>query len=485
MPRSRLLIFGMAAMLGVLAGLWLVVNPRSDLHPSEEQESETLASAMKPADLTLAAVEHTHEDIAADVTDPSPLRSQRARSRNPTMRAERWSAGIITGRVLGGPGASEPIAGIVVRAGSPRSTFPVPPRTTRTDAKGHYEFRELVAAHWEVDAWLTELDRRAAADVVLDEEEMPEAELDILLPYDRHVEVRLVDVRGEPIGPASLGIDAEFLALVCVGVARSCKHPGEVLRPVDMPLNRVVDVSPERERNTFDVVIQGVGGECVLALFGDRVIVSHALAPGVTRLDLVLDPESVDRVRGSCTVEVVRACDGAACGSGRVQVLMPGVTSHRDIGADGRASIAGVPFGKVTVTVKAHGFARKYLDVQVSGSERVRVELLAERKITGRIVMEGEREPSRLTPGLWRVLDPKARLGAPTPETLRRPDASAFGFEFLEPGVYVVAAVPNSVMFLTAEDVRAGKGAGAVWVDLNHVESADIRLEVPAWLGNP
>lgn len=430
-----------------------------------------------PAAVPGASAEH--------VAEPAQKPNTRTNSGSKGARAERWSEGIITGRVLGGPGASEPIADILVRASSPRSTFPIPPLTTRTDRDGRYEFRGLVAAFWEIDAWLTDIDRRGAATVELSEEEMPTAELDVLMPYDRHILVRLVDVRGRSISADVLGIDAQYLRLVGVGIGNKCKDPGAMLRPKEMVQGRVVDMSPEGERHTFDIVVQGVGAECVLALFNGYALASRNVSRDETRLELVIDPADIARVMGSCTVEVVRAGDGAPIETGKVTFRPPAVQIVRELGPGGMASVSNVPIGAIDIEVESPGYGLRTMRVRVPMDEPLRVELQPARSLTGTIAIVGEGSAAALKPGVWLIRDPTARLHNTTVITGRRPVANSFVFENLEPGVYVVAAVPSAVSSLTAANVRAGHAVGATWVDLTDVQTADVRLEIPDWLVKP
>jgi hypothetical protein len=471
------------ALLVVAALTWLA---RLESPGAEEQTAAAPSAIVERAatdrELVLGAAPVSEVPSSAEVAAPPVAHTTRARTAAAKSTTERWSAGVITGRVLGGPGASEPIPGIVVRATSPSSTFPVPPRTTRTDREGRYEFRDLVAASWVIDSWIVELDRSAFASVEIDEERMPTAELDLLLAYDRHVEVRLVDGRGRLISADALGIDSVFLPLLGVGIARACKQPGDVFGPAETPLNRIADFSPFGERHTFDVVIKAAGGECLLALLGDRVITSRALPREATHMDLVLDAADAARVIGAVAIEVVSASAGTPVESGFVQFLLPGATIHRDLDRGGRAHLAGVPFGTIDVVVRSPGFAAKTRRVRVPTEGDQRIELAPARRIAGRFAIEGERELGSLRPAVWLVRDPKARLGSVSCAPSRRPAPDEFAFDSLEPAIYVVAAVPSSVALVTADDVRAGLAAGAVWVDLTHVESADVRIEVPAWL---
>jgi hypothetical protein len=480
--RAPWILLGLA-LLVVAALTWLARLESPEL---EEQASAVPSAIVEQAatdrELVLGAALATEVATEAEVAAPHVARTTRATSGKAKSATERWSGGVITGRVLGGPGASEPIPGIVVRATSPSSTFPVPPRTTRTDREGRYEFRDLVAARWVIDAWIVELDRSAFASVDIDEERVPTAELDVLLGYDRHVEVRLVDGRGRLITAEALGIDSVVLPLVGVGIARACKQPGDVFGPAETPLSRIADFSPFGERHTFDVVIKAAGGECLLALFGDRVITSRALPREATHMDLVLDAADVARVIGAVSIEVVSASAGTPVESGRVQFLLPGAAIQRNLEPGGRAHLAGVPLGTIDVVVKAPGFAAKTQRVRVPTEGEQRIELAPARRIAGRFAIEGERKPATLRPAVWLVRDPKARLGSVTSAPARRPSPEEFAFESLEPAVYVVAAVPSAVALVTADDVRAGLAAGAVWIDLTHAESADVRIEVPAWL---
>ncbi len=451
-----------------------IATPDSNQIPRHELgEVELMAAASEPT---------ASSDLVAA---PAVKANTRTSSGPPRARTERWSEGVITGRVLGGPGASEPIADILVRAGSPRSTFPIPPLTTRTDRDGRYEFRELVGAFWEIDAWLTDIDRRGASTVELSEEDMPTAEVDVLLAYDRHVLVRLVDVRGRSITADALGIDPQYANLLGVGISTRCKDHGAPMRPKEMVTSRVVDKSPEGERHTFDVVIQGVGAECVLALFSGHVLASRKVSRDDASIELVIDPRDMVRLLGSCTVEVVRAADGVPIETGKVTFRPPAVQIVRDLGRGGSASALGVPIGAIDIEVEVPGYGLRVMRVRVPMDEPVRVEMQPARSLTGTIAIVGEGSVGSLKPAVWLIRDPKARLDSLRMIPGRRPVANSFAFEKLEPGVYVLAAVPSAVSALTAADVRAGHAVGATWVDLTDDETIDVRLDVPDWLTKP
>ncbi len=475
-----------ALLLGLLlvpVSLWfalakLAEPPATD--PGALVAGEELPSAPSATDED-ADADHA-ADPRATVPDGLASRPGRVQGGAPVAKSERWSGGVVTGRVLGGPGASEPIGGIVVRASAPRSTVPIAERRTRTDGSGRYEFRDLVAARWEIEASLPALDLRGASFVVLDEKELPEAVVDVLIPYERHVEVRLVDARGHSATAQSLGIDPVFLPLVCVAVAHACKDHGTILGPADRPLNRVFDKSPKGERNTFDVAIQAGGAECLHALFGDRVVASRAIAREDARVDFVLDAADFARFLGPCAVEVVRHGDGMRLSGGRVSYRLPGAVLTRDLGPDGTARLEGVPFGAVRATVEVKGYVTRVVTIDVPATAPLRVEMLPARGIAGRIAIEGGRDAGPYVPGLWRVRGPSQKLGEPDLRLTKRADGSQFAFESLEPGVYVVAAAPGSLALHTAEDVRAGRAQGAVWVDIAHADARGVDLHVPAWM---
>jgi len=432
------------------------------------------------------AVEPAIADLRPSTNVDAPTASGTARSVEsiaaPTT--ERWSEGRITGRILGGPGASEPVVGREVRASAPRSSFPVKAQRTRTDREGRFAFEGLVAGRWEIDARANDLESHALKIAVLDGIEVEHVELEILLPYERHVEVRLVDARGDPITSESLGLDRSFLSVVAVGVGNVCVEPGHALSPKDTPLSRVVDKSPKGQRHTFDVVIQGAGAECLHALFGDRVLASRPLSPEEQIVDLFVDPAEVARLLGPCTVQVVDQTEGRPIPAGKVRFQGPSGSLERESDHYGLASLFGVPFGTVRVRVEARGFISRAVDVEVPTKAPLRVELVPARRLGGRIVFAGNGDASRFKPAAWRVSDPTQRLGDPVAHA-NRPTAEDFGFGPLEAGVYVVAAVPGSVGLLTADDIRAGKGSGAVWVDLTHADTSNVVLHVPAWLDEP
>lgn len=481
--RRKLPPWLLLGFLLVPVSLWFAL---AELAEPPATDPGALAAGGEITDAPSAAGEDADPDHAADpratVPDglgPSPGRVQDGA---PVANPERWSAGVVTGRVLGGPGASEPIGGIVVRASAPRSTVPIAERRTRTDASGRYAFRDLVAARWEIEASLPAFDLRGASFVVLDEKERPEAEIDVALPYERHVEVRLVDARGNSATAESMGIDPVFLPLVCVAVAHACKDHGTVLGPADMPLNRVVDKSPKGERHTFDVAIQAGGAECLHALFGDRVVASRAIAREDARVDFVLDAADFARFLGPCALEVVRHGDGTRLGGGWVSYRLPGAVVARDLGPDGTARLEGVPFGAVRATVEVPGYVTRVVTVDVPATAPLRVEMLPARRIAGRIAIEGGRDPGPYVPGLWRVRDPSQKLGEPDLRLTKRAEGAQYAFESLEPGIYVVAAVPGSLALHTAEDVRVGNSQGAVWIDLTQGDARGVDLFVPAWM---
>ncbi|MCY2960789.1 MAG: carboxypeptidase-like regulatory domain-containing protein [Planctomycetota bacterium] len=483
-PGRRAAPWILLVLAGLFASLWLALARIGD--PVEEppvrsSPSDGPASAESAHDPS-TALAPSDRASAAEVSAPAPMRSNRARSGTPDAKSERWAGGVITGRVLGGPGASEPIAGIGVRAIAPRSTFAIPERRTRTDALGRYELRDLVAAHWEIEAALPAIDLRGASTVDLDEEKLPEAVVDVLLPYERHVDVRLVDARGNPITAVALGLDPVFLPLLCVGVARACKDSGAVLGPADMPLNRIVDRSPKGERHTFEVVIQAAGAECLHVLFVDRVIASRALARDDARVDILLDRADVARFLGPCTVQVVAAGDGTPLAAAKVGFRGPGVRVLRDTDADGIARLEGVPFGAIQTSAEAPGYVARTVGVDVPREAPLRIELLPARRIEGRIAVEGGRDPSPFLPGLWRVRDPAAKLGEPLMRMPKRGRGGEFSLESLEPGLYVVAAVPGSLALHTGEDVKAGKAQAAAWVDLTRGDALGVDLLVPSWM---
>lgn len=397
---------------------------------------------------------------------------------------ERWSDGRITGRILSGPGASEPVVGRDVRASAPRSSFPVKPQRTRTDRDGRFEFVGLVAGRWEIDARASALENDAMKVVELDGIDVKHADVEIHFPYERHVEVRLVDGRGRPITADMLGLDRAFSGLVTVGVGSSCVEPGHSLRPSDTPLSRIVDKSPKGERHTFDVVIRGAGADCLHAMFGDRVLASRPLLREEQSVELQVDPTDVARLLGPCSVRVVDESDGRAISSGTVRFQGSGGVLARALDASGLASLVGIPIGTVRVRVEAAGYISRAIDVESPTTTPFTVELVAARRLAGRIVFAGQGDASRFQPTAWRVVDPTRRLGEPT-DRARRPTADGFEFAPVESGIYVVAAVPGAVGLLTANDIRAGKGSGAVWVDLTRADAPDVVLDVPAWLDEP
>lgn len=483
-PRVRAIALGvLAALAASVAALWFELAG-SDGHDVTGPAVSAVEPAVAPDGPALSTDGIAGEDRAGAQLAAAIAQKTRTRSAKSGDKPARWSGGVITGRVLGGPGASEPIAGIGVRATAPRSLFAVPERRTRTDAQGRFELRDLVTGHWEVEASLPDIDLRGASSVDIDEKETPTAELDVLLPYERHVEARLIDVRGDPITAEALGIDPVFLPLVCVGLARSCHEPGSVLGPADMPLNRVMDKSPKGARTTFDVAIQGAGGECLHGLFGDRVIASRAIGREDVRVDIVLDGADVARFLGVCAVQVVEAAHGAPVTSGQVGFRLPGAQIARALGPDGIASVAGLPFGPLRAVVEVPGFVTRTVDVVVPTEAPLRIELVPARRLAGRIAVEGGRTGYRFKAGVWRVRAGSAKLGEPTLRASKWSESGDFAFEGLEPAIYVVAAVPDSVALLSADDVRDGKGSGAAWIDLTRADGTSVRIEVPSWLAS-
>jgi len=478
--RGILAALVVALGLGGLA-LWRIDGSTSLSH-APIGDGEVQAFDVVRDDAAGRASASTHQSTIVE----APTSSAAARNEESivTPTSERWSGGRITGHVLGGPGASEPVVGREVRAHAPRSSFPVKAQRTRTDRDGQFEFVDLVAARWEIDARATALEFGGTAFVVLDEIELPRAEVEIHFPYERHVEVRLVDKRGDPITSESLGLDRAFLPVVAVGVGNVCVEPGHALSPKDTPLSRVADKSPKGERHTFDVVIQSAGAECLHALFGDRVLASRPLLREEQSVELFVDPAEVARLLGPCSVHVVDKSDGSPIPAGIVRFQGPSGSLERELDRYGLASLFGVPFGTVRIRVEARGFISRAIDVEVPTKTALRVELAPARRLGGRIVFAGSGDASRFKPAVWRVSDPAKRLGDPTAHA-NRPTAEDFGFDPLEAGIYVVAAVPGSVGLLTADDIREGRGSGAAWVDLRRVDVHSIVLDVPAWLDEP
>jgi len=474
------ILLGFAAFVAVALVLLALHDTSHDDPRSADMSSVVIASA-EVADAIDVRGAAPDASVIDDVATPRAARNALASTLASKQRTEGWSGGVITGRVLGGPGAAEPIAFIDVRATAPRSTFAVPERRTRTDAQGRYELRDLIGAHWEIEASLPAIDRRGAARIELDELERPRAEVDVLVPYERRVEVRLVDARGMPITADALAIDPVYLPLLHVALARACKAPGSILGPADMPLNRIVDKSPEGARCTFDVVIQAAGGECVHALFGDRVIASRALAREDVRVDIVLDAHDVARFLGSCAVHVVDAEHGTPVTSGQVTFQLLGARLTRQPATDGVASILNVPFGSVRVEVVVPGYVTCTLSLEVPLETPLRVELFRPRRLAGRISSEVALAGFKFKPAVWRVSDPSAQLGEPTARLSKWTAGGTFAFEGLLPAIYVVAATPSSVARLSADDVQSGKVSDAAWVDLTLGDNESVELVVTAW----
>ncbi len=480
--RKTWLLAALVAVVGTLACAWLWLGVDSAQKSPDLAGSMAIPAPTEDVGHTLQASSTSESAASDEIAAPAEAGRTHAGPSSSASSSKPWAEGVIRGRVLGGPGASEPMPAIGVRATSPRSVVPIPERRAMTDALGRFELRGLVAAEWELASFLPPLDLRGTATARIDEAN-PSTEVEILLPFPRRVDVVIVDAHGRPVHAETLGLDPAFLPLLGIGLDNACRPIGSTLSPADVPRHRCLDRSAKGERNTWDLVIQSAGAGCVHALFADRVIAARPLGTTDQRVEIVLDATQIAPNMGSCAVQVVAAADGTPVTDGSVRFLMAaGVNVSLALDKEGRASVPRCPLGTIDLRIVAPGFVSRGASVSLPAEASSRYELVRARRVSGRIVPESGHGARGFQPTAWRIVDPTARLVGARLQATRYDETERFVFDDLEPAIYVIAAVPESVVTFTADDVRAGKAVGAAYVDLRHADVVDVSLTVPTWL---
>jgi len=309
------------------------------------------------------------------------------------------------------------------------------------------------------------------------------AEVEILLPYARTIDVVIVDAQGRPVQAETLGLEPSFLPFLGIGLDNACRPMGSTLSPADVPRHRCLDRSAKNERNTWELVIQSAGAGCVHALFADRVITARPLGATDQRVEIVLDAAQLAPNIGPCAVQVVSAVDGSPVTDGSVRFQMAaGVNISLALDKEGRASLPRCPIGTVDLRIVAPGFVTLGATLSLPVDESTRYELIRARRVTGRVALESGRNAVGLRPAAWRIVDPTARLVGSRLQATQYDLTGSFVFDALEPAFYVVAAVPESVLTFTADDVQDGRARGAAYIDLRHADVDNLVLNVPRWL---